>query len=60
MRNRFFTRLKKTLSASTAEARSTAVMKNPGVNPQAGIQLLAAKAHSAVAGGPQVENDPQL
>ncbi|ELX08094.1 hypothetical protein Jab_2c01390 [Janthinobacterium sp. HH01] len=59
MRNTFFANIKKALTASTTEAHQAAVEKSLSTNTLAGIQNLSIKEYSAVAGGPQVENDPQ-
>lgn len=58
MHNPFFENIQIVLSKLTATASSAA---SAGTNSRAlaGIQNLTIKEYSAVAGGPQVENDPQ-
>ncbi|GJI96944.1 hypothetical protein RugamoR57_36620 [Duganella caerulea] len=52
------TKLKNAVSKSAKYGNSEAVKENlyPNI---AGIQQLIVEEYSAVAGGPQVENDPQ-
>lgn len=59
MQNTFFVDFKKALSVSTSEVRSVAVEKNPDTGTPTGIQRMTAEEYSAVAGGPQVENEPE-
>ncbi len=60
MSKTFFTSVKKGLSVSTTEVRLTATEKNPETSVLNGIQRMTVEEYSVVAGGPQVENDPQL
>lgn len=57
MRNTFFANIKKALSVSTTEARSAAAERNLAAPTQ--IQHLTIDEYSAVAGGPEVENEPE-
>lgn len=59
MRNTLFANIKKALAKSATETHSTAIEKDQCSNTLAEIQNLSSAEYSAVAGGPQVENDPQ-
>lgn len=59
MRNTFFANIKKALTTSKAETHSAAIEKNLSTATPAGIQNLTINEYSAVAGGPQIENEPQ-
>lgn len=59
MHNTFFANIKKALPVSSTDARSAAVEKKLSTSTQNGIQHLMIEEYSAVAGGPQVENDPE-
>ncbi|MCU6498542.1 hypothetical protein LPN04_12125 [Rugamonas sp. A1-17] len=59
MRNTLFASIKKTLSASTTKFPATVAKKDLSLlRPLAEIQHLTIKEYSAVAGGPEVQNDP--
>lgn len=59
MRNTLFAGIKKALSASTTEFLSTEAEKNLSLlRPSTEIQHLTIKEYSSVAGGPEVQNDP--
>lgn len=59
MHNPFFASIKRALSTSTAEVRSVGSEKNLGTNALPGMQRLTAEEYLIVAGGPEVENEPQ-
>lgn len=58
MNKRLVTKLKNAVSKSAKNVNSEAVKENQHSN-TAGMQQLSVEEYSAVAGGPQVENDPQ-
>ncbi|WP_083902589.1 hypothetical protein [Janthinobacterium sp. HH01] len=59
MHNTFFANLKKYLPVSTAEVRSVTVTDSPITNTLTTILPLTTEEYLAVAGGPQVRNDPE-
>lgn len=60
MRDTFFANIKKALSVSPTEGRSAVVGRNLDVSAKTEIQPLTIHEYSAVAGGPQVRNDPEV
>ncbi len=58
MRNPFFENIQIALS-KLAESASSAASTGTNSNALTGIQQLKKDEYSAVAGGPQVENEPQ-
>lgn len=60
MSNTIFTNAKKIMSLSQREVDSAAIEKSTTATVSTEIQHLSIKECSVVAGGPQVENDPQL
>jgi hypothetical protein len=58
MRELLFTKIKKAVSVSAKHAQSEAAKKNLQPN-IAEMRPLMIEEYSVVAGGPQVENDPQ-
>ncbi|GJI96946.1 hypothetical protein RugamoR57_36640 [Duganella caerulea] len=59
MNHTLLKKIKKSLSASALEINSTAAEKNPSGGTLIKIQPLTIEEYSAVAGGPQVENEPE-
>ncbi|GJI96943.1 hypothetical protein RugamoR57_36610 [Duganella caerulea] len=58
MRNTICTNIRKAMSVSLKKVHSAAIEKSPSVTAPTEIQHLSISEYSAVAGGPQVENEP--
>jgi hypothetical protein len=58
MKNLFIASIKKVLSMQALEVDSTATGNAFTHNNLTGIQTLAVEEYMAVAGGPEVQNDP--
>ncbi|WP_083902588.1 hypothetical protein [Janthinobacterium sp. HH01] len=59
MSNQFFLSVKKILPAPAVEVTSAVIEKNLSTNALPGMQRLTADEYLIVAGGPEVENEPQ-